>query len=103
MCGCEAHRKLVNCTCDCDHSDDRISQWKARALAAESSKGATYPIATDQIKYLAKVAEWIESVPDGTTSYGEFYVQRIPVYYDKDLVGEFVDEGGFWCFEFGSP
>jgi len=65
----------------------------------------TIPIApyvsTDQIKYLAKVAEWIESAPDGTTKYGEFYVQRIPVYYDSDLIGEFIDEGGFWLFSFG--
>jgi uncharacterized small protein (DUF1192 family) len=37
MCGCEAHRSLVDCTCDCDHSGDRISQWKERALAAEAN------------------------------------------------------------------
>jgi len=35
MCGCEAHKSLVDCNCGCDHSGDRISQWKARALVAE--------------------------------------------------------------------
>lgn len=35
MCSCQAHLKLVDYTCNCDHADDRISQWKRRALIAE--------------------------------------------------------------------
>lgn len=35
MCGCPAHHELVDCTCQCDHTDDRLSQWIARARKAE--------------------------------------------------------------------
>jgi hypothetical protein len=36
MCGCGAHNALVDCTCNCDHTEDRMLQWKERALLAES-------------------------------------------------------------------
>jgi hypothetical protein len=36
MCSCPAHRELVDCTCNCDHTTDRLLQWKARALTAEA-------------------------------------------------------------------
>ena len=35
MCGCPAHNALVDCTCQCDHGGDRITQWKARAQRLE--------------------------------------------------------------------
>lgn len=35
MCNCPAHRELVDCTCNCDHTTDRMQQWKSRALKAE--------------------------------------------------------------------
>lgn len=37
MCNCPAHFALVNCTCVCDHTADRLRQWKERALAAEAA------------------------------------------------------------------
>lgn len=48
MCGCEAHRSLVDCTCGCDHSGDRIMQWKARALAAEERLATVRTIYADE-------------------------------------------------------
>lgn len=36
MCGCPAHHELVDCTCRCDHTDDRLSQWRARAKELEA-------------------------------------------------------------------
>lgn len=30
MCNCPAHRSLVDCECQCDHTHDRLSQWKQR-------------------------------------------------------------------------
>jgi hypothetical protein len=41
MCNCPAHRALVDCVCNCDHTNDRLSQWKTRALAAEAKLAAT--------------------------------------------------------------
>jgi hypothetical protein len=62
MCGCEAHRLLVDCTCNCDHSGDRISQWKARALAAED---ALERVSTARAEALREAAHEIEflSIP----------------------------------------
>lgn len=37
MCSCPAHTALADCACNCDHSGDRISQWKAAAKAAEAA------------------------------------------------------------------
>ena len=36
MCDCPAHRQLVGCTCSCDHTDDRTTQWRDRAAKAEA-------------------------------------------------------------------
>lgn len=36
VCSCPAHRELVACTCNCDHTADRLRQWRDRALAAEA-------------------------------------------------------------------
>lgn len=39
MCGCPAHRDLVVCTgCRCDHGNDRMAQWKRRALQAGAER-----------------------------------------------------------------
>lgn len=59
MCDCPAHRQLVACTCSCDHTDDRTTQWRDRAekAAAES----------DRLRERAEVAEadrvygWLKS------------------------------------------
>lgn len=32
MCDCPAHDELVDCTCTCDHTADRLLQWRKRAL-----------------------------------------------------------------------
>lgn len=41
MCGCPAHRDLVDCTgCSCDHGGDRIAHWKQRALSTEAERDA---------------------------------------------------------------
>ena len=37
MCDCRAHWQLVDCTCKCDHTGDRMRQWKARAEQAEAT------------------------------------------------------------------
>lgn len=36
MCDCPAHRALVDCTCACDHTGDRLMQWEARACELEA-------------------------------------------------------------------
>lgn len=36
MCSCPAHRELVGCVCQCDHSNDRLGQWKAKARELEA-------------------------------------------------------------------
>jgi len=30
MCPCPAHRELVDCTCSCDHTGDRLKQYRQR-------------------------------------------------------------------------
>lgn len=52
-------------------------------------------IGIEQIKYLAKVAEWVETAPDDK----DFYVQSVKVYLADEYLGRFVDEGDFWLFE----
>lgn len=36
MCDCEAHRSLVDCTCSCDHTNDRLTQYRTRVRELES-------------------------------------------------------------------
>lgn len=40
MCSCPAHRELVDCTCECDHTNDRLSQLsrRCRELEAEANQ-----------------------------------------------------------------
>lgn len=40
MCGCAAHHVLVDCTCQCDHTNDRLIQWRQRAQQAEAALAA---------------------------------------------------------------
>lgn len=35
MCDCPAHHALVDCTCFCDHTNDRMTQWKERVRELE--------------------------------------------------------------------
>jgi len=35
MCSCPAHHELVDCTCSCDHTADRMSQYRARIQELE--------------------------------------------------------------------
>ena len=37
MCNCPAHWSLTDCTCHCDHTNDRLRQWTARARDAEAA------------------------------------------------------------------
>jgi hypothetical protein len=36
VCSCPAHNALVDCECQCDHTNDRLAQWHDRALTAEA-------------------------------------------------------------------
>lgn len=53
MCSCPAHNQLVDCACLCDHTNDRLLQWKARALRAEAkvsaARKAAAAVATDPL------------------------------------------------------
>jgi hypothetical protein len=37
MCSCPAHHDLVDCICQCDHTNDRLTQWQTRAFDAEQA------------------------------------------------------------------
>jgi hypothetical protein len=41
MCGCGAHNAFVDCTCQCDHTEEHRALWKERALLAESQLRGT--------------------------------------------------------------
>lgn len=42
MCDCPAHDELVACRCSCDHTNDRIDQWRARAERAERERDEVF-------------------------------------------------------------
>jgi hypothetical protein len=49
VCSCPAHRDLVDCECQCDHTHDRLAQWHDRALAAEDKLERMTAKASDHI------------------------------------------------------
>ena len=53
----------------------------------------------DSLIYLGKVSQWLKDCPDGTTDYGEFYVAKVSVVFDGDLVGVFTSDDPSWIFE----
>lgn len=53
----------------------------------------------ETLKFLASVGEWLENAPTlKGVGDSEFYVPSVPVCYDGEPIGKFVDEGGFWLF-----
>lgn len=53
----------------------------------------------DTLRYLGQVCDWLDSCPDGKFEYGEFYLGRIPVYLDRDVVATFVNDDPDWLVE----
>jgi len=98
MCGCPAHRDLVDCTgCPCDHAYDRMGQWKQRALAAETERDQL-KATLDRVKALAEdMRTWCS--PHGIAV---LYAQRIeeaieppaPVGIEADSEAEFAAQIG---------
>ena len=79
MCGCEAHRRLVECTCNCDHTGDRMSQWSERAKELEHA--------------LRKLAEAARDLHDKPDPHGIHRVRtRACLERAEALIGEEVDE-----------
>jgi hypothetical protein len=53
----------------------------------------------DELIYLGKVSEWIKACPDGKLDYGEFYVSKIEVTFDGQLIGTFISDDPAWLYE----
>lgn len=59
MCDCPAHQNLVECVCLCDHTGDRMRQWRRRALAATRERNELRA-KVNAVEHLAGILE----VPD---------------------------------------
>lgn len=59
----------------------------------------TYTQSADAMAYLGEVAAWLQSAPEGKKTYGEFYVSKVSVVFDGELIGTYVSDDPDWLFE----
>lgn len=58
-----------------------------------------YTQSADALEFLGRVAAWLDSAPDGTKTYGEFYVSEVKVTFDGEEIGTYTSDDPGWLFE----
>lgn len=58
----------------------------------------SYSQTRDAMEFLGRVAEWLRAEPAGKVEYGEFYVSKVEVRFDNEVIGHFVSDDPDWMF-----